>query len=50
MGAECSCVKHDNEQEYVIGSGIYEFKKFVCNEIIKIILIIIIYSIVFAKK
>ena len=35
MGAECSCVKHDNEQEYVIGSGAYGFKKFVCNEIIK---------------
>ena len=38
MGAECSCVKGDKEQEYVIGSGAYSFKKFVCNEIIKIIL------------
>ena len=53
MGAECSCVKHNNEQEYeeyFIGSGVYKFKKFVCNEIIKIILIIIIYNIVFTNK
>ena len=38
MGAECSCVKHDKEQEYTIGEGVYSFKKIVCNEIIKIIL------------
>ena len=44
MGAECSCVKGDDEEvEYVIGSGIYSFKKWVCNKLIKIILIIIIY-------
>ena len=38
MGTECSCVKHDNEQEFFMGSGPYNFKRFVCNEIIKIIL------------
>ena len=40
MGSECSCVKHENEQEFINGSGSgpYSFKKFVCNEIIKIIL------------
>ena len=35
MGSECSCVKHENEQEFINGSGSgpYSFKKFVCNEI-----------------
>ena len=53
MGSECSCVKHDNEQEFTSGSasGTYKFKRFVCNEINKYnFIFIIIYNIVCTKR
>ena len=30
MGAECNCIKEDQENEFRIGSDNYYFKKMVC--------------------
>ena len=31
MGADCTCVKNDKEEEYIIGKEQYTFKRIVCN-------------------